>query len=287
MATFPLEVEVNEKNITKLVKVFEYAQTQIAKEIEGATDFGVRNRKSILRQIDSILDDLSKQISEEVVGKEIPNQYMAGADDAVGQLEDVGAKINVKTGFNLVHKDAIQALVDDTARAFGESMTGVKRNATRLLDIGTKERITLKLAKGNIGGEDLRRIKNQVVGVMREQGIASLIDKGGKKWELDRYAEMLIRTKSVEARNKGLINRMEENDYDLVQVSAHGSTHEECAVWEGKILSATGRTKGYPTLAEAEASGLFHPNCKHAVNVIIPELARQTKAYDFRTGKTT
>jgi len=25
--------------------------------------------------------------------------------------------------------------------------------------------------------------------------------------------------------------------------------------------------------------GLFHPNCRHAVNTLIPSLARQTKAY--------
>jgi hypothetical protein len=90
---------------------------------------------------------------------------------------------------------------------------------------------------------------------------------------------MLFRTKVVEARNRGLINRMVENNYDLVQVSAHGAT-DVCAEWEGKILSAMGQTPGYPTVAEAEADGLFHPNCRHAINVLIPSLAKMTDAYD-------
>jgi hypothetical protein len=30
----------------------------------------------------------------------------------------------------------------------------------------------------------------------------------------------------------------------------------------------------------AEREGLFHPNCKHAINAIIPELASLTKSYD-------
>jgi hypothetical protein len=72
---------------------------------------------------------------------------------------------------------------------------------------------------------------------------------------------------------------MAENDYDLVQVSAHGAT-DVCGAWEGKILSATGATPGYDTVADAEADGLFHPNCRHAINVLIPSLARQTQAYN-------
>jgi hypothetical protein len=91
---------------------------------------------------------------------------------------------------------------------------------------------------------------------------------------------MLFRTKAVEARNRGLANRMVEFNYDLVQVSNHNSTHEECRVWESRILSVSGATKGYPTVAKAEAAGLFHPNCKHAINVLIPSLARQTEAYN-------
>src|SRR5690606_18083284 len=32
-----------------------------------------------------------------------------------------------------------------------------------------------------------------------------------------------------------------------------------CRPWEGKVLSLTGRTPGYSTVAEARAAGLFHP----------------------------
>jgi len=72
---------------------------------------------------------------------------------------------------------------------------------------------------------------------------------------------------------------MVENDFDLVQVSAHGGC-DLCAPWEGAILSISGDTPGYPTVDEAEASGLFHPNCKHAINTLIPDLAAATDAYN-------
>ena len=93
-----------------------------------------------------------------------------------------------------------------------------------------------------------------------------------------RYSEMLIRTKAVEARSTGMMNRIVENDYDLVQVSSHGAT-DVCGKWEGEILSVTGNTPGYKTVQMATDDGLFHPNCRHAMNVIVSNLAAETKAY--------
>jgi hypothetical protein len=94
---------------------------------------------------------------------------------------------------------------------------------------------------------------------------------------------MLIRTKAVEARNRGLINRLVENGVDLVQVSTHNSEHEACRRWEGRILSITGNTAGIPTVQDAVDAGLFHPNCKHAINAVNAELALNTKSFNPQT----
>lgn len=275
---YPKQVPIDEKRLLKLTTTFKTAYIDITNEISTATNFGVANRKAILAQIDAILTDLGTNVAE-FVEKDIAKNYEIGANDAIKQLSNVGAPINVSEGFNRVHKEAIAALVDDTARAFGESLTGVSRSANLLLGRATRDMITQKIAKGQIGGEALREVRQQIKGVLQEQGLSALVDKGGRTWDLDRYAEMLYRTKVVESRNRGLGNRLAENDYDLVEVSSHGAT-DVCGSWEGKILSLTGATPGYPTLADAEADGLFHPNCRHAINALIPSLARQTNAYD-------
>jgi len=281
---YPVNVEINEKNLLKFIRVFRLAQGKIISEIEGATDFGVANRKALLAQIDNILEELQIE-AEGIAQKQLPLYYEQGAKEAIRQLNYVGAEVGIASGFNRIHKQAILNLVDETAKGFAESITGVKRNTRNLLGKAVRKEITQKLAEGKISGDALRSIKREIIGVMKERGIISLIDKGGRKWELDRYTEMLIRTKSVEARNRGLVNRVIENGYDLVQVSDHMGECELCRPWEGKILSVTGKTKGYPALDQAESEGLFHPNCRHAINVLIPELAEKTKAYDYKTGK--
>ena len=274
---YPLQVEIDQKDIDKLVKVYVTAQKQIEKEILTATDFGVYNRRAILAQIEAILQNLANE-TDDTIREVIPKYYKVGATQANSQLRNINAPVDIEKDFNLIHQEAIAALIDDTAKAFGESLTGVSRSANLLLGKATRDLITQKMATGIIGGKALREVRQMIKGIMQEQGIAALKDKAGHTWTLDRYSEMLFRTKTVEARNRGLANRMVEYDYDLVQVSAHSGC-DMCRPYEGRILSLTGATKGYPTLEEAEANGLFHPNCKHAINTLIPSLAKISNAY--------
>ena len=279
---YPTEVQLNEKNIQKLMDTLKRAYKEAEDEILNATSYGVYQRRAIQTNIKKILTNLGEDV-QTWLDEEIPNYYRAGASDAVEQLQFVGADIAVAKNFNLINKEAIAALVDDASRSFGDALTTLNRSANGILSRAAKEEITQRLAIGRIVGANRQDVVKRVKAVLREDGISALVDKSGRRWELDTYADMLVRTKAVEARNRGLANRMVENGYDLVQVSNHSSKHQECAVWEGKILSLTGQTKGYSTVADAEAAGLFHPNCKHAINVITLGLAEQTRAYNSQT----
>lgn len=281
---YPIRVGASDKTIANLTDFYKKAYQNIISEILTATDFGVYNRKQILNQIEEILKDLGVNVKD-FIENEIPKYYKVGADNAVAQLKDKGVSVLVDSGFNRIHREAINNLLDETGVAFAESMAGVKRAANVLLGKAVREGISRKMAEGSLRGEALRQIKSMVKNEILENGLEALIDKSGRKWSLDRYTEMLIRTKTVEARNRGLINRLLENEQDLVQVSDHVGECELCSPWEGKILSMTGKTKGYTTLEVARQSGLFHPNCRHAINFIDLELAAKTRKYDSSTGR--
>lgn len=275
---YPAEVEINAETIERLTETFKKAYISITEEIKTATDFGVANRKAILSQIESTLEKLGVD-TQKFIETELTAQYKIGASEAVEQLKNIGADVGVSEGFNRIHTNAIAALVDDASTSFGDSLSGVARSANTIMGKAYREALTQKIAEGMIGGKARKEVTKIIKGTLEQQGLSAITDKGGKNWSLDRYADMLFRTKSVEARNRGMINRMVENDYDLVQVSAHSGTCDLCAPWEGAILSARGLTPGYPTVADAENDGLFHPNCRHAINVLIPSLAKLTKAY--------
>lgn len=280
---YPLQVEINEASILRVTKTFKQAYKDIIKEVIATDNFSITHRREVLNNIEEILTDLGTDV-QKFLEDELPDYYRQGADDAIRQLNNIGAHVEIGTGFSRIHKNAIFALVDETATAFGDSLTGVKRSADVLLGKVFREQVTQKLATGLISGQAIEQVKKNIKGTLAEQGLTALKDKSGRSWQLDRYAEMLFRTKAVETRNRGMVNRMVENGYDLVQVSSHQGTCDSCSAWEGKILSITGNDKKYPTVAQAEAGGLFHPNCRHAINVLVPSLAKQTRAYDPNTG---
>ncbi len=64
--------------------------------------------------------------------------------------------------------------------------------------------------------------------------------------------------------------KLVQNGDDLIQVSVLDSQCPYCSAWEGKILSLTGETRGYPTVLEAVMDGLFHEGCQHVTKVYSP-----------------
>ena len=105
--------------------------------------------------------------------------------------------------------------------------------------------------------------------VSASQGITAFIDKSGRSWNMATYCEMLTRTSTMQVFHQAKVNEYLAHGEDLVIVTYHTPTCKKCAPWGGKILSLTGETKGYPTMEEAKASGLFHPNCRHTYSLWI------------------
>lgn len=81
------------------------------------------------------------------------------------------------------------------------------------------------------------------------------------------YARMVARTTTANVLREATKDRILkdfEDDGDLVEIIGHSIfPNSPCIPYEDKVLSLEGRTKGYTTIAEAKANGLFHPNCIH------------------------
>lgn len=273
------EVKIREGNLGDLIKVYRAAYKDVVTTITDATTAGKIRKAQTLAEIKRTLQALGDDV-DAWVKREIPQYYLDGANVALTDLNRLGVDVTKPKSFAIINREAITALTDEVSLAFAEGITGIYRNAARVISDAQKQQLNLILAQGKLTGESLKTVAAAVQETLKTQGLSALIDRGGRSWDFEVYANMLVRTKAVEARNLGLQNRMVSAGYDLVQVSNHGSTHPACRFWEGKILSSTGRTKGYPTVDQAKRAGLFHPNCQHAINVINLDLAQKTQAYD-------
>jgi hypothetical protein len=110
------------------------------------------------------------------------------------------------------------------------------------------------------------------------------MDTAGRRWDITSYAEMAVRSATGQAAVQGHINRLTDNGYDLVIVSDSPEECELCRPWEGQVLSVSGQTPGYPTVADATAAGLFHPCCTHTLGAYIPGLTRPMQGTENPQG---
>lgn len=273
----------NMHGVGEIIRLYRITHAQVLAELAKAkSEVSFNRSQQILKGIDGIIKKAATD-TRIMLGKTVPAAYGAGADQAVRQLRAANAPIRVAAGFNVIHQEAMRTLTERSFFDYARGLTALKGQARAA--IGDAQRLIIrdKLAISSIAGESLKKTASEVKDVLQSHGAVALLDRGGKRWQLDSYATMLSRTKHREIFNKGTTNRAVENGYDLVQISNHNAD-DSCAEWEGEIISLTGKTPGYPTMAEVEASDthMFGPNCRHTYAIYVPALARRTSA--FRPG---
>jgi hypothetical protein len=91
---------------------------------------------------------------------------------------------------------------------------------------------------------------------------------------METYSEMVARTNIAETQRTAAKNRIRSRDHYLAMISEGTSqvSCEACETWAGQVVSLTGSEEGgYPPIEEAEADGVFHPNCVHRLVAAIEE----------------
>lgn len=103
------------------------------------------------------------------------------------------------------------------------------------------------------------------------QGITGFTDKGGRDWSMSAYTEMAVRTASNRAYNSSHIAIIQATGHNLVTIRDDGHACPKCFPWQDVVccIVADGI---HPTMADAIAAGVGHPNCRHTWTVVVPGL---------------
>ena len=256
----------SDAEIERLVKFYEQAEREILVQINKTLLAGKKDELEYLKQMRQNIDAILRQLREgnkEWCMQAIPNVYSEGMKNADVMLKDISA--TVTAGFGAIHQQAAQVLAENTFQRFEDVVQVIGRQVNDIY-----RELALENVRGTVVGYDTwketaRRYREQLA----ERGVTGFKDRAGKMWNMRTYTEMVARTTTMQAHLEGTANRLVEQGHDLVKVSTHRGACELCQPWQGKILSITGKTKGYPTLEEAKAAKLFHPNCRHAYSLSI------------------
>jgi vacuolar-type H+-ATPase subunit F/Vma7 len=246
-------------NETKLINIYRRAAQQLRTTVRRADPRKpiILIRKVIMGDINKITSDLERETKNWLV-VEIPQEYKRGSQQAVADASKLGLTLD-KTGFGQVHKEAIQALTEDAYLDFAAGIEGVRRAGRGFVSEIVKKKINERIVSGQLEGKALDTVKKEIKQLVEDTGFTALVDRGGKHWSIDSYAEMLVRTHVIKANGEGTKNRLLTNQVDLVEISKHNSSCPICQPYEGEVYSLTGGSKGYKKAPELP----IHPNCRH------------------------
>ena len=279
------------KNRRLLLKIYKKHILQLKAQIAEATEKGndtvyLQNLKNqVEKEIAKFEKDL-KQYSANAV----KTSYESGAKTAI--TGEIAKEIAGTYVFGSVNNEAMKVLAQTTYEPLSKMAQQIGR-ATRdyMKRDNFKDTQTVLKALGKFVDSDYLRktgiegIGNVVVGSESWQVAARKIrDKiiteanikvpyYNKKGDVIRfvnaqdYAKMVSRTTTANVFREGAKDRILdtfEDDGDLVEIiGVSVFPNSPCIPYQGKILSLEGKTKGYITIKEAKANGLFHPCCIH------------------------
>ena len=131
----------------------------------------------------------------------------------------------------------------------------------------------------------------QVARLMADSnGPVGFVDRAGKRWSLDTYAEMVVRTTTREAAVQGSIDRMVSHGVNLARVSVHSDSCDICKPYEGRLVSLDGQITDYQGESVMDASTIppYHPNCEHSLSpVVAAARARSVTVADSRISSSS
>lgn len=206
-----------------------------------------------------LINELEKNYAklEEAFVKE-----MGGAIPYVAQsyyfdaLSDLGNSVTGKLDkakIELLRKDAWNHIAGMTKNMEKSDVAWLRQTAGDVFRLAGTSGMTAQETKQMLLGKILMRPEK-----------FQFTDAGGRMWDNKTYCEMLTRTVLLNAGRQTYFDACAENGSDVVRVTVSGNPCPDCAVWENRLLSISGNTPGLPTVAEATAAGLCHPNCTHS-----------------------
>ena len=125
--------------------------------------------------------------------------------------------------------------------------------------------VTAEAIARHQAGEPTKAVMERGVSKLANSGLETIDYISGTKTTIDAALRRHIVSQANQARNRLLMQRMDEWEWDLVFVDAHFGARPTHALWQGKVYSRSGQSTEYPPLVESTGygtvTGLCGANC--------------------------
>ena len=269
--------QLNEKLLEDILAIYNQAEQDVNKAVakrlaKGITEKGWAETKQtsvqgFIQEVKAILGNNYK-LAQNKAAQGILKAFLGGVNDVeleAGKTKTIMDKLFIPDSIQqlvLTQNDLLNDMNAKVLRGVDDKYRQLQAEASSMVLAGTDTRL-----------DATKRLLNK----FSNAGITSFVDKAGRNWNMQSYAEMCVRTNTAHAALQGRIQKQLDLGQDLMKVSSIGTTCPICARWQGVVISITGKSMGFKTLDDARSDGLFHPNCKHTLLMYDEELDGEAK----------
>lgn len=269
-----------QQSSVKITGAFSKTYTQISNKLAVSLDFKhnpmflLISVYALYKYLESQFRDLDKDL-ESVVSDEIEYAYMLGfamglmayydsistTYTLISILEEVSFMVN-KADLVVLKKVAMKDLLQVTKNTEYMTKKLIQDVLTKHLTINHMK----NMSRDDLAATIIKELTGKKLKEDIQKNMVAIIDKSGRRWTVDNYVDMVVRTKAQEVYVKGMQTFANKNggNGDLAIIPRNLLTVDACKDFEGVIISMTGATEGYPTYEELKLTGLiFHPRCRH------------------------
>lgn len=256
-----------EQALQDLVDEYARAQRELVTQLQAALASKDLVRASVRRaQLAAalrVLDALGQR-TDPRARRLVADAYQQSAQHTSSLIPEQ-VKIRGPEQFAGVEQDAIRTLQETITGQLQDARVTVGR---RVADVYA--RAGRRAALGHLLGAEgsPRAAARRLAGDLARQGVKSFVDRAGKKWALDTYADMAVRTTTREAVVEAAKTRMASQGVVLCQVTTHATSCPKCLPYEGRVFSLDGTsgTAGGVRFTPLVEQPPFHPRCRHTIS---------------------
>lgn len=221
--------------------------------------------QAYLKQAERLLVALREEVKTEAQTAMV-KAYEQGGMQAVRDIDAMG----LQTVEPLAGQMAVEAMAAEVARDLAATHPGILRSISDAYDRALRDPVASGAAQVLMGTMTRRQATQQVLDDFAKAGIRGFVDKRGRGWTLEAYAEMAMRTACGRAAVQGHVDTIVANGLNLVIVSDAPKECPLCRPWEGKVLRIGG-----PVVVGEQPQG------PATVETMDAELAARAKALDL------
>lgn len=263
------------KDIEKQVNENYSATVDYMEQLNKALELAIKDEKERKKQ---------EQINDALLSAWLALMFANLEDDLYNSaqigIDEADKQLKAKNITTIVDKNITSETYEKQVQARLESAKSDLITVAE--EIKSNSKSVIRNIENTITKEQQKKLADDLLKVLKENGVTFFFDKAGRKWKIENYVKMRTMTETVQAQRVAFFTRGIQYGVDLVK-NIHlggGVGCKLCAPFANKILSITGKTKGYMTIEEATLNGLYHPNCIDVpidLELIVEDIKKENK----------